>query len=306
MLPTYVNAESYEGYRYPLRSFQTASEMRTHVRAEREAGRSIGFVPTMGALHEGHLTLIRRARAECETVVVSVFVNPTQFGPAEDFTNYPRDIQRDSALALASGADALFAPSVEQIHPEGSQAVIDLPALGARWEGADRPGHFAGVATVCAKLFNIVRPDRAFFGLKDYQQLKVIQRMVTDLHTGIKIVPCPTVRDADGLAMSSRNAYLTPEQRAAAVAVPRALDAVAAMHEAGERSAARLQAAMAERIAAEPLAAIAYAAVTDPETLEPSETVGDHAVALIAVRVGATRLIDNRLLGEALRPSARP
>jgi len=283
-----------------MRTFHQITALRAYLRAARKDDKRIGFVPTMGAFHEGHLTLMRRARADCDIVVVSVFVNPTQFGPGEDFERYPRDLARDSRLAQQVGVDALFTPTVEEIYPAGAQMVVEVPVLAARWEGEARPGHFRGVATVCAKLFQIVQPDRAYFGQKDYQQLKVVERLVADLHIPLTVVPVPTVREEDGLAMSSRNAYLSAEERRAATVLHRALTRAESLFESGERSGKVLRAALTETLTSEPLAKPDYAAIADAETLEPLETVEDRAVALLAVRIGATRLIDNLLLGAPL------
>lgn len=274
------------------------------MRAAHEGGRSIGLVPTMGALHDGHLALMRRARAECDVVLVSVFVNPAQFGPEEDFERYPRDLQRDSRMAQQVGVDALFTPSVGQMYPEGAQTVVEVPDLASRWEGARRPGHFGGVATVCTKLFHAAQPHSAYFGQKDYQQLRVVERLVTDLLMPLSVVPVPTVREGDGLAMSSRNAYLSGAERPAAAVLYRALEAARAAHEEGERAASALAAAMDVTLAAEPLASREYAAVVDPETLEPLDTVGEAAVALVAARIGNTRLIDNAFIGTPPRWAA--
>ncbi|HXG24848.1 MAG TPA: pantoate--beta-alanine ligase [Chthonomonadales bacterium] len=280
-----------------MRTFDQVSGLRAYLHAVREDGKKVGFVPTMGALHEGHLALMRRARDDCDVVVVSIFVNPTQFGPGEDYERYPRDLPRDSRLAQQVGVDALFTPSVEEMYPPGGQTVVEVPELAKRWEGEFRPGHFRGVATVCAKLFNIVQPDCAYFGQKDYQQLKVIERLVTDLHLPLTIVPVATVRDPDGLALSSRNSYLSPVERQAATVLHRALEKVEALFNAGERSGRILQEVLLETLAQEPMAVIDYAAVADAETLEPLEKIEHRAVALLAVRIGTTRLIDNTLLG---------
>lgn len=282
-----------------MRTFDQVSGLRAYLRAAREDGKKVGFVPTMGALHEGHLALMRRAQGDCDVVVVSIFVNPTQFSPGEDYERYPRDLQRDSRLAQQVGVDALFTPSVEEMYPPGGQTVVEVPELAKRWEGEFRPGHFRGVATVCTKLFNIVQPDRAYFGQKDYQQLKVIERLVADLHLPLTIVPVATVRDQDGLALSSRNSYLSAEERQAATVLHRALEKVEALFNAGERSGRILQEVLLETLAQEPRAVIDYAAVADAETLEPLEKVEYRAVALLAVRIGTTRLIDNTLLGAA-------
>jgi pantoate--beta-alanine ligase len=282
-----------------MRTFEQIASLRPFLRAAREDGKVIGFVPTMGALHEGHLSLIRRARAECDVVVVSIFVNPTQFGPGEDFQRYPRDIQRDSVLTQQADVDALFLPAVEEIYPQNGQTLLDVPDIAARWEGERRPGHFQGVATVCAKLFLIVQPARVYFGQKDYQQLRVIERMVADLHFPLTVVPVPTMRAEDGLALSSRNAYLTEEERAAAPVISKALQRARDLHAAGERSAAALERAMAEELSSEPLLVTDYAVVTDADTLEPLKTIEARAVAMIAARLGRTRLIDNKVLGVA-------
>jgi pantoate--beta-alanine ligase len=276
--------------------FETVSVLRTAIRAARNEGRSVGFVPTMGALHEGHLSLMRRARAECDFVVVSIFVNPTQFGPGEDFARYPRDLAKDSGLIQKLGVDAIFAPSTEVLYPAGSQTYVEVPEIAARLEGAFRPGHFRGVATVCAKLFQVVQPDRAYFGMKDLQQVRVVQRMVTDLLLPVTVVPCPTVRDVDGLALSSRNGYLGAPERAAATVLSRALRACEAAFAGGELSAHALEQVLAEELGREPLARVDYAVVVDASTLDPVERVCSPAAAVLAVHIGATRLIDNALL----------
>ena len=287
-----------------MRTFDSISALRTAVRSAREDRRTIGFVPTMGALHAGHVALLQRARTECDYVVASVFVNPTQFGPGEDYERYPRDLRADSRIAQAAGVDALFAPTAHEMYPGGPAVTVDVPDLAARWEGAVRPGHFRGVATVCTKLFNIVQPDRAYFGQKDYQQLKVIQRLVADLFLPLVVVPVATVREEDGLALSSRNRYLTPEERTAATVLYAALSAVLEMFRAGERDPGTLTSALRDRLASEPLARVDYAVIADAETLEPvGEAVADRAVALVAARFGDTRLIDNMVLdlGASLR-----
>lgn len=281
-----------------MRSFDTITSLRASLRAWREDGKSVGFVPTMGALHDGHLSLIRRAKSECDVVVTSVFVNPTQFGPGEDFAKYPRDQAHDSRLAQTAGVDAIFMPPVEVMYPEGAQTFVDVTQVSQRWEGEKRPGHFRGAATVCTKLFNIVNPDRAYFGMKDYQQLKVIQRMVHDLMLPLTIVPCPIVREKDGLALSSRNVYLSPEDRHVATVLHHALDATVQAYRGGEHSTAALQGLLQSSISAEPRATIDYAVVVDADTLEPVPTADQPTVALVAVRFGSTRLIDNALLEE--------
>jgi len=255
-----------------------------------------GFVPTMGYLHEGHLSLVRRARAENDRVAVSVFVNPTQFGPHEDYARYPRDLERDLRLLEPLGVDLVFVPSVEEMYPPGFQTWVIVEEVSRPLEGASRPGHFRGVATVVAKLFNILRPDRAYFGQKDAQQTVVIRRMVQDLNIPVEIMICPTVREPDGLAMSSRNTYLNPEERRAATVLFRALQAAKARYEAGERDAERLREAMREVIRAEPLARIDYVSVAHPETLQELERVEGPALLSLAVYIGTTRLIDNLML----------
>jgi len=254
----------------------------------------LGFVPTMGALHEGHLSLVRRARRECERVAVSLFVNPTQFGPGEDFQRYPRDLPRDLALLEAEGVDTIFTPTVEEMYPEGFSTWVTVERLAERWEGASRPGHFRGVATVVLKLLNLVRPDRAYFGEKDYQQLRVVERMVRDLNVPTTIVACPTVREPDGLALSSRNAHLSPGERRAATVLWRALTAARAGYERRERDGATLRRIAEGVIAEEPLARLDYVAVADPTTLEPVARIGrEGAVCLVAAWIGTIRLIDN-------------
>ena len=255
-----------------------------------------GFVPTMGYLHEGHLSLVRRARAENDRVAVSIFVNPTQFGPHEDYARYPRDLERDLRLLEPLGVDLVFVPSVEEMYPPGFQTWVIVEEVSRPLEGASRPGHFRGVATVVAKLFNILQPDRAYFGQKDAQQTVVIRRMVQDLNIPVEIVICPTVREPDGLAMSSRNSYLNPEERRAATVLFRALQAAKARYEAGERDAERLREAMREVIRAEPLARIDYVSVAHPETLQELERVEGPALLSLAVYIGTTRLIDNLML----------
>jgi pantoate--beta-alanine ligase len=265
--------------------------------AARSAGRTVGFVPTMGAFHDGHLSLMRRARDERDAVVVSIFVNPLQFGPGEDLSRYPQDEERDLSMAKKLGVEVMFAPNVEEMYPAGHQEVtVDPGPLGERLEGARRPGHFRGVATVVAKLFDVVGPSTAYFGEKDAQQLAVVRRMVRDLSLPIEVVGSPTLREADGLATSSRNAYLSPEQREAAGCLFLALSEAAEMALGGERDAATLVAAMAREVGATPEARIDYAAVVDEETFEEVGTITGPARALVAARFGETRLIDNLLL----------
>jgi pantoate--beta-alanine ligase len=265
--------------------------------AARSAGRTVGFVPTMGAFHDGHLSLMRRARDERDAVVVSIFVNPLQFGPGEDLSRYPRDEERDLSMAKKLGVEVMFAPNVEEMYPAGHQEVtVDPGPLGERLEGARRPGHFRGVATVVAKLFDVVGPSTAYFGEKDAQQLAVVRRMVRDLSLPIEVVGSPTVREPDGLATSSRNAYLSPEQREAAGCLFLALSEAAEMARGGERDAATLVAAMAREMGATPEARIDYAVVVDEGTFEEVGMITGPARALVAARFGETRLIDNLLL----------
>jgi pantoate--beta-alanine ligase len=256
----------------------------------------VGLVPTMGYLHEGHLSLVRRAAEECASVVVSIFVNPTQFGPSEDLAAYPRDMDRDLRLLESLGVDLVWTPTPEIMYPNGYQTWVQVEALTDPLEGAMRPGHFRGVTTVVAKLFNSVQPAKAYFGQKDAQQVAVIRRMARDLNFPLEVVVCPTVREPDGLAMSSRNAYLDPGQRQAATALYRALSAAKEAHEAGERSAEALRTIMRETLAAEPLADMQYVSCADYGTLEELDTVSGKALLSMAVFVGKTRLIDNMVL----------
>ena len=267
----------------------------------RLAGKTVGFVPTMGFLHAGHESLLRRARVENEVAAMSIFVNPLQFGPAEDLTSYPRDLERDLAIAKGQGVDLVFAPSEAEMFPARPEVTVDPGPIGDRLEGASRPGHFRGVCTIVARLFGLVGPCRAYFGEKDAQQLAVIRRMVDDLAMPVVVVGCETIREEDGLALSSRNTYLSDEERVAARCLSRALAAAARLGEDGERAAAVLEAEMARRIGAEPLAAIDYAAVVDDRTFERAVTLEGPARALVAVRVGSTRLIDNLRLPGASR-----
>jgi pantoate--beta-alanine ligase len=254
----------------------------------------LGFVPTMGALHDGHLSLVRRARRECDRVAVSIFVNPTQFGPHEDLQGYPRDLPRDLALLTAEGVDLVFTPRDAEIYPGGFSTWVTVERLTERWEGTSRPGHFRGVATVVLKLLHLMKAERAYFGEKDYQQLRVVERMVRDLNVPTAIVACPTVREADGLAMSSRNAYLSPEERRAATVLWKALMATRAEHANGERGGKTLHRVVEERIGREPLARLDYVAVADPVTLEPVEWIDSRgAICLLAAWIGKVRLIDN-------------
>jgi pantoate--beta-alanine ligase len=250
----------------------------------------------MGYLHEGHLSLVRRAREECASVAVSIFVNPTQFSPDEDLETYPRDLDGDLARLEAVGVDLVWTPTPEGIYPPGFQTWVQVEGLTQRLEGAMRPGHFRGVTTIVAKLFNAVCPDKAYFGQKDAQQVVVVRRMVRDLNFPLEIVVCPIVREADGLAMSSRNAYLTPAQRSAAAVLYRALTKAAAAFEQGEREGGRLREIMTATLEAEPLARTEYVSCADPDTLKELDQVTDRALLSMAVYVGETRLIDNLIL----------
>lgn len=258
-----------------------------------DLSRPLALVPTMGFLHQGHLALVRQARAENKSVVVSIFVNPTQFGPAEDFAQYPRDMKRDLRLLEKEGADLVFAPTVEEMYPPGFSTAVVVEGLKERLEGEFRPGHFRGVATVVAKLLNIIQPDRAYFGQKDAQQLRVIRQLVADLNLPVEICAVPTVREADGLAMSSRNSLLSPEQRAAATVLSRALRQAEQQYRTGERSATVLRATMRETLAAEQLVQADYVSVADPDSLQELDQIEGPALLSLAVRFGSVRLIDN-------------
>jgi pantoate--beta-alanine ligase len=253
----------------------------------------------MGALHEGHLSLVRRARDECATVTVSIFVNPTQFGPNEDLASYPRDVARDLRLLEAEGVDLVWMPNSEVMYPPGFQTWVTVETVTQPLEGRLRPGHFRGVATVVTKLFNAVQPQIAYFGQKDAQQAVVVQQLARDLDFPLEIIVCPTVRESDGLAMSSRNAYLDPEQRQAATVLYRALSVANAAFGSGERSGAKLRQIVTEAIAAEPLVHLQYVSCAHPKTLEELEAVTDKALLSLAALVGSTRLIDNLLLGHS-------
>ncbi len=272
---------------------EKVSEVR---RIRRERAGSWGLVPTMGYLHEGHLSLVRRAREENDHVGVSIFVNPTQFGPGEDLEAYPRDLERDLELLRALDVDLVWVPTVEEVYPPGFQTYVTVEEVSKPLEGAARPGHFRGVATVVAKLFNVFQPDRAYFGQKDAQQVVVIRRMVEDLNFPVEIVVCPIVRDPDGLALSSRNVYLTPEQRAAAPVLYRALCAARDAWMAGERDGERLRQIMRAVLDSEPLAQVEYVSAADPETLAELGDAGQGVLLSLAVRIGRARLIDNILL----------
>ena len=279
-----------------MQFIEQIADMRVWSEGERRQGRRIVFVPTMGSLHEGHLCLVRDAKTRGERVVVSIFVNPMQFGPSEDFAKYPRDLERDRALLESLGSDVLFHPTVAEIYPDGYQTHIEVENLSLPLCGTARPGHFRGVATVVAKLFNIVRPHVAIFGEKDFQQLQVVRRLVRDLSMDIEIVGHPIVREADGLAMSSRNAYLTAEERRAAVCLSRALCKADKLVRRGETCAAPLLRVVAAELGQEPLAQVEYAKLCDPDSLQEVDRVQGAAVLALAVRFGRARLIDNRVI----------
>ncbi len=284
---------------------RTIDDLRRALAPARRAGRSIGFAPTMGYLHRGHLELVRRAKAENDVTVASIFVNPLQFGPNEDLEKYPRDLERDAALLREAEVDFLFAPEVADMYPRPMATLVDVPALGGQMEGEARPGHFAGVATVVCKLFNIVQPDAAYFGEKDFQQLVIVRRMAEDLAMPVRVVGVPTVREADRLACSSRNVYLSPAERAAAVVVPKALDEAERLIRAGMDDPAQIEAALRAFIAREPLAQAEVVALRDPDTLERLASVqGRPVLAALFVRLGATKLLDNRVVAPAAREQA--
>jgi pantoate--beta-alanine ligase len=277
-----------------MQTITTLAELRA---ARRGLPGPVGFVPTMGYLHAGHISLARRARAECASVVASIFVNPTQFGPNEDLAKYPRDLPRDLAQLEAAGVALVWTPTPEEMYLPGFQTWVTVDGLTRRLEGAARPTHFRGVTTIVAKLFNAVGPDKAYFGQKDAQQAAVIRQMVKDLNFPIEIVVCPIVREPDGLAMSSRNVYLNPQERQAATVLFRSLSAAKSSYQAGERQAEALRAHVQEIIASEPLAALQYVSCADYDTLEELETLSGKALLSMAVYFGKTRLIDNFVLG---------
>ena len=281
-----------------MKTLTAIAEMLTAVAGLRSLGQRIGFVPTMGALHEGHLSLVRRSNRETDVTIVSIFVNPAQFGPNEDYLKYPRDLERDSALLLRQGADLLFVPSVEEMYPNGFQSYVSVERVAALFEGEFRPGHFRGVATVVLKLFNIVQPHRAYFGQKDAQQCAVVGQMVRDLSLPLEIIVCPIVREPDGLAMSSRNAYLKPDERRAALVLSRSLARARQLIEAGERRADVLTQQIRNLIEQEPKARIDYIAVADADTFEPLATVAGRTVIALAVWIGGARLLDNLIVEE--------
>jgi pantoate--beta-alanine ligase len=270
--------------------------MKEYVRAARAEGLVIGLVPTMGALHEGHTALVRRARKECSRVIASVFVNPKQFGPKEDYKKYPRDLEKDAKILGDAGVDALFAPDAADVYPDGFRTYVNVEGISERLEGRSRPGHFRGVSTVVLKLFEIVQPHFAYFGRKDAQQVRIIGEMVRDLNLDTEIVVCPVVREGDGLALSSRNAYLNAAERKAAIVLHRALVAVRDELRAGVRDSLQLETVMRRIIEAEPLAVLDYAEIVSADTFEPVVRVARPCYAVLAVFIGKTRLIDNLLI----------
>lgn len=280
-----------------IKVIQSVDEMSYMSRQLRAEGKRIGLVPTMGYFHEGHLSLMRAARADCDSVVVSLFVNPTQFGPFEDYEKYPRDLPRDLHMAEKEGVDILFTPSVAEMYPQGFETVIHLPRVSAGLCGWARPGHFDGVAVVVAKLFNIIQPDVAYFGAKDYQQTVLIRRMVVDLNMKVQIVVCPTIREPDGLAMSSRNAYLSEEERRQAPRIYRALCEAEKAYRNGESRASTLRRIIRELLESPPPFSVDYVEIVHPQTLLPLNRIGeDGAVIAVAGFLGKTRLIDNILI----------
>jgi len=278
-----------------MKILRTVSDVRAALAGPRARGR-VGLVPTMGALHDGHTSLIRAARGECDTVVVTLFVNPAQFGDPADLSAYPRDEANDARIAAEAGADFVFAPAAEEIYRSGHATWVDVEGAAEGLEGECRPGHFRGVATVCLKLFLITAPHRAYFGQKDAQQLAVIRQMVRDLNLPVEIVAMPIVRESDGLAMSSRNAYLTPEQRTAASVLALSLSLAERMYDDAERDASQIRDAVREFIGREPLAEIDYVSIADAETLDEIDVIERESLVSVAVRLGTTRLIDNTVL----------
>ncbi len=278
-----------------MKVITTISEM---LSTRSDVADSIGLVPTMGYLHEGHLSLVRRARSENKIVIVTIFVNPSQFGPEEDLDSYPRDLSRDRNLLRAEGVDMVFVPSPDELYPSGYQTWIELVELSGVLEGARRPGHFRGVATIVAKLFNLTRPSRAYFGQKDSQQAILLRRLISDLHFDIDLVICPTIREGHGLAMSSRNSYLTANERERAAVLFEALTTAGTTYKAGERDASKLRALISDKLAAEPVAHPEYVSIADLETLHEIEgQISAPVLVSIAVQVGGARLIDNVWLG---------
>jgi len=269
------------------------AELQERIKDWKLKGLTVGFVPTMGYLHEGHLSLVREAKKRNDRAAVSIFVNPKQFGPAEDYNVYPRDFNRDAALLEKEGVDLIFYPAVEEMYPAGYKTYVEVEDLENRLCGRSRPGHFRGVCTVVLKLFNLIQPDEAYFGWKDAQQVIILKKMVEDLNLPVKIRPMPLIREKDGLALSSRNIYLNPQERQASVVLYRSLELAEEIIKNGERQAARIRQQMVNLISAEPLARIDYVEIVDPQTLEPLVTIDGDALVAVAVYFGRTRLIDN-------------
>lgn len=281
-----------------MKIIETVTDMQQFALRARSEGKTIALVPTMGYLHDGHASLMREGRGRADILVASIFVNPTQFGQGEDFESYPRDMERDSRIAESAGVDVIFAPKGSDMYPAGYQTYVNVEEISLPLCGASRPGHFRGVTTVVAKLFNVVQPHLALFGKKDFQQLAVIRRMTADLNMPVEIVGMPIVREADGLAMSSRNTYLSPDERRQALCLYRTIQRVAGLYGTGEHSAARLRDAALEIITAEPSAIVDYVELRDSCSLEEVTTADDATLLALAVKIGKTRLIDNRVLGE--------
>jgi pantoate--beta-alanine ligase len=289
-----------------MKVITSPSEVQKCCRSARAEGKTIGFVPTMGFLHKGHFSLMQRARTQNDLLVISIFVNPTQFGPSEDYRVYPRDLNRDSEMAAEVGADVIFAPTAEDMYPDGYATFVNVERLTEKMCGASRPGHFRGVTTVVAKLFNLVQPHKAYFGQKDAQQAVVIKRMVADLNFDTEIVVMPTVREEDGLAMSSRNKYLSPEERRAALVLRRSLSMAENLVKSGQRDAAEISREIKEMIEVEPLAEIDYISIVDVDTLDDLEVMEGQVLIALAVFVGKTRLIDNVVLDSGCSTLSEP
>lgn len=289
-----------------MHTITSAAEITALSREARRAGKRVGLVPTMGALHQGHLSLVRTARVQSDVVVVSIFVNPRQFGPNEDFARYPRTLEQDSALLAAEKTDYLFYPSLEEMYPPGGTAWVSVEGISEKLDGRSRPGHFRGVTTVVAKLFNIVQPDRALFGQKDAAQAAIIRKMVRDLNFDVEIVVCPIVREPDGLALSSRNVYLSGDQRRQATALYRALTRVQMLADQGESDSARLAAAGRQVVDEEPALRVDYFEIVNPDTLDPVPDTESGALVAVAAYLGSTRLIDNIVLHRKKAPVQQP
>lgn len=279
-----------------MQQIETIAAMKSACRAATRAGKLVGLVPTMGALHEGHLSLVRASKSQCDVTAVSIFVNPLQFGPTEDLDKYPRTLERDKAVLSELGVDFVFVPQISEMYRPGAKTYVDVSDLSSKLDGGSRPRHFRGVSTVVCKLFEIVRPDRAFFGQKDAAQVALLRKMVRDLDMDVEIVVCPIVRERDGLAMSSRNAYLSLEQRKQALVLSRSLQHVKAAVDGGESDAKKLAEIGRQAIASEPAAKLDYFAIVDPDTLDPVDKVSKGTLIAVAAWVGTTRLIDNLLL----------